>query len=433
MKISNFLFYLLKINDPINLYGKERHISEFPTFYLRFSTLIVHFKSLKYKSFLFEILNILKDLYSLLVIIFLSPILLFLKLNNFYFIKANTWQIGACIQQIDTIVKKKILENPKSKFIIVSPRMFCANRFLKNIFNSKIYVLENLFLYFILFGFVNSKYTTLNSEKIEISKYGPEFNLIQSNFFKKFKKYNYFDTKKFLKKYSFKKINCENIICLHIKDDFFYKYKSQSSRSVNKKNYLLTVKYLLKKNFKVVHFINNDKSKFYLNNPNYIKLNINFEKNKLLQIYYLIKCKLFICTQSGPASFANLFNIPTLITNVTSYNHFFAHKKIDLVLLKKILDIKNNKLIKFKKIFGTDLCFQYSDNQMLKYKFKYIENSELEILDATKEMINKINNKIKISKLQIDAKKIIPINVGSYYSHSFFPNSFIIKNFKLFL
>ncbi|MDC3030984.1 TIGR04372 family glycosyltransferase, partial [Candidatus Pelagibacter sp.] len=135
----------------------------------------------------------------------------------------------------------------------------------------------------------------------------------------------------------------------------------------------------------------------------------------------------------GPASFANLFNIPTLITNVTSYNHFFAHKKIDLVLLKKIFDTKKNKLIKFKKIFGSDLCSQYSDNQMLKYKLKYIQNSEFEILDATKEMINKTYNKTQISKLQINTKKIIPVNVGSYYSHSFFPNTFIIKNLKLFL
>ncbi len=433
MKISNLFFYLLKINDPINLYGKERYISEFPTFYTRLLTLIFHLKSLKLIRFFYEILNVLKDLYSLSFAIFFSPIFLLLKLNNLYFIKANTWQIGACIQQIDSIVKKKIIENPKAKFVILSPRMFSANRFLNYIYKSKIYVVDNLFLYFILFGFFNSKYFTLNSEKIEISKYGPEFNFVQSTYFKKFKKYDFFSTKKFLKKFNFKKKSSSNIICLHIKDDFFYKYKSQSSRSVNKKKYLLTVKYLLKKNFKIIHFTNNDKGHFSLKNPNYIKLNINFDQNKLLQIYYLINCKFFICTQSGPASFANLFNIPTLITNVTSYNHFFAHKKTDLVLLKKIFDYKNNKFLKFKKIFGTDLSKQYSDNQMSKCKLKYIQNSELDILNATKEMIGKTNNNVKISKLQIDVKKIIPVNVGSYYTHSVFPNSFITKNLKLFL
>ena len=62
------------------------------------------------------ILDLIKKIYSLIVLIILSPIYLifviYLNKNNLYLVSINTWQIGAYIQQLDSLIKKY-----KKKFI----------------------------------------------------------------------------------------------------------------------------------------------------------------------------------------------------------------------------------------------------------------------------------------------------------------------------
>lgn len=431
MTIKKFLFYIFKPNDPIELIGPERELSEYPTIIHRVKLVLFFLKQRKIKRSLSHFLAFIKQLYSIIFQILLLPVILLLKKKKIYFLYVNFWQIGAYIQQVDSLVKQKYIENSKSKFIILSPNLISENHNINLLFKSKIIVIENFFLYLIFFGFLNTRFFSLTSKEIEINKYGPKFNLIQNKYFLKKKSYQFFNLNKFDIEKEYSK-NKKKVVCLHIKNNLFYNYLSQKSRTVNKENYLRSVKFLINKKITVIHFVSNKNELFKLKNKFYVPLFVSNKKNREKQIKYLKMCRFFICTQSGPASFSTIFDTPVLMTNISSYRLFFACKKQDLIIFKKIYNKKFKMFESFKKIFCTKLCNQLSDNVMQELDLVYIENTETEIFNATKDMFFITEkNKLKKNKQNIILKKLITRDTGSYYSSSKISNSFVKKNLDL--
>ena len=102
-KIIKILF---KIPDPIYFFDQ---IVNRPGILNTFLILLNYIKNKKIIH-LGLILDLIKKIYSLIVLIILSPIYLifviYLNKNNLYLVSINTWQIGAYIQQLDSLIKK---------------------------------------------------------------------------------------------------------------------------------------------------------------------------------------------------------------------------------------------------------------------------------------------------------------------------------------
>jgi putative glycosyltransferase (TIGR04372 family) len=165
---------------------------------------------------------------------------------------------------------------------------------------------------------------------------------------------------------------------------------------------------------------------------NYCELNCDIDLNQLFQFYLIANCKGFLACNSGPAWFGSLFNVPMLIFNYFSY-YSPGFRDNDLYVPKKILNFER-KTLTYKQIF--DLKILQKSNLTIhniqKNKLKIIENSENEILNATKEFIElNYSGTREISLNQINFKKNIPNTLGLKNTGNI-SDSYIKNNSELF-
>jgi len=161
-------------------------------------------------------------------------------------------------------------------------------------------------------------------------------------------------------------------------------------------------------------------------------LNIDLDFNKLFQFYLIANCKGFLTSISGPAWIGTLFNVPMLTLNFFSYYNP-GFKDTDLYVPKKVLNF-DGKTLSYKEIFDLKILQRDETNIHVieKNKFKIIENSPNEILDATIEFIAVNYGVIKeITQNQVNFKKNIPNTLGLKNTGNI-SDSFIKNNSELF-
>ena len=68
-------------------------------------------------------------LISLISIIYL-PLIILLYFTKYRFLHLNSWQVGAYIQSLDTIVKSNLIKEKKYKIFFLYPGFLKNNKFL---------------------------------------------------------------------------------------------------------------------------------------------------------------------------------------------------------------------------------------------------------------------------------------------------------------
>ena len=90
---------------------------------------------------------------------------------------------------INSIIKKIDIEKKNSKkYIFLSPKIFCANPGLNEIYKQKILICENLILYIIFMPFLEIDFISENPYHIEYGEKNGKSFLIDTLFKKKYKK-----------------------------------------------------------------------------------------------------------------------------------------------------------------------------------------------------------------------------------------------------
>ena len=96
-----------------------------------------------------------------------------------------------------------------------------------------------------------------------------------------------------------------------------------------------------------------------------------------------------------------------------------------IFLPKKYLDIKTKKLIPYKEILNEKIIKLKNNEELLKQGIKILDNSDDELLEASKEMISITDSEKKIIKVeQIEFCKVY----NSLYNTEY-PEMIISKNF----
>ena len=128
-----------------------------------------------------------------------------------------------------------------------------------------------------------------------------------------------------------------------------------------------------------------------------------------------------IGSQSGVLNYNLILKTPFLLTNAIPINNIMVIKKEDVYIFKKFK--KKNKFLNIKEIIDNN--YHINPEKTLK-DIKIIDNSEDEILNATKEILKikkfKINSKLK-KKYSSSIKKI-----GASYTNAKLSNYFLLKN-----
>ena len=309
-----------------------------------------------------KFLIILKETLITVLIIILYPISYFISLTKYRFLHINSWQLGAYVQQLDTIIKANKLDR-NYKLILICPKFLRTNDFFSEFYENEIIIFDSILLYLVFYPFINTKICSINNWNYETINPKSSFNQIHKKFFKKFKnnilaEIN-LDTKIIVKKFLIHKNITLNkkIICLQFRDQNFY--TGPKTRGTNFEIVEPVVDYLLKKNFVVVRFISKYSAHTFADKrKDYLEINIDDEISKKIQFSFINESSLVVCYQGGIHSMNQIVKTPFLQINSIPLNINGLIKPTDKIISKKFFSTVEKKYLSFaeiKKKF-TSLC-----------------------------------------------------------------------------
>ena len=411
--------------------GKFQKLAKSNYFNL-FIGLVFFFYKLNIKVFFIILYRIIfKFTLDILKFIYL-PFIIIIYFTKIRFVRIDYSQIGTLLLDLDRQVKYYLLNN---KIPIICIPKSIKRSYIKKIFQNLV-VIDNIIINILFLPLINSRIVSsdfsiydLTFNKCSLFEIRRKFGLISAykDFYKFKPNYN-----KEMKEYfyqNFLNYDLKKTFVLHIRDNNYY--SSSYIRSANENNYISTINFLLKNNYCVIRIVHSKSNKLSFSG-NYCELNCDIDFNQLFQFYLIANCKGFLACNSGPAWFGALLNVPMLFLNyLGDYSPGFRDN--DIYVPKKILNFEG-KTLTYKQIF--DLKIYQKNNLSIhnieKNKLKIIENSENEILNATKEFIElNYSSKREISLDQINFKKNIPHTLGLMNTGNI-SDSYIKNNSELF-
>ena len=421
------IFRIFKPINPIDFDGKKSF--EFNLYKkIKYTLLEVTILRILNGETFFKLLVIIKETLIYITIFILYPFGYLISLTNYRFLHINAWQVGAYIQQIDTIVKENKLNDNKYKLLFIYPKFLRANNFIHKFYYNEIRNSENFFLYIFLYPFMHMKICSINNWKHETINPNSSFNLIHNNYSKKYQpqicaKVN-LDTKLITRKFLLNK-KCDirkKIICIQQRDEDFY--SGANTRGSNFEILQLIIERLILKNFLVIRFKSENSKKFNLNqSENYIEYNVSDEISKKIQFSLISESELTICYQGGIHSMNQIVQSPFLQINSIPININGLIKSKDKIIFKKFFCNKEKKLLSLKKIMEKNLHLYVDIRSISKNNVDIIENNEDEIVNAVEEILNKKNGNLHNILLEKFTQKI-----SFYYSESRIAETFLERN-----
>lgn len=377
------------------------YMAPVPISYKNLVSNIIWFSINKYfkSSFKYFARLILKVFLDFIKIIYL-PISICFYFSKYRFIQINYSQIGSMGEQLKYMVEYNCLRNKKSLIFIPSTQ---TRSHINKIFIN-LNIIDSIILNFLALPLIHTNFiscdATISNALYDTSgdRMGKDHPLkIVQKFKKKFG--NSLDLFKLNQHYvdemekhfanKFKNFDIKKTIILHVRDESFL--STSYLRNASFENYFSTIKYLLDNGYFVIR-LTHSKSKILKFTDSYKELNTDDSFNQFFQYYLISKCKGLMCCSSGPASLGALLNAPILQINIFSYSTY-ATKKNDVYLLKKVKN-KDNELSSYIDLFKMDFFYKYAVSlaRMNQKGYVAIENTEDEILEATKEFIELNNN-----------------------------------------
>ena len=365
------------------------------------------------------------------------------KLFNLRFISSPLEALGHQVIDLECFMHE--YKNTKYKIIILNHEKFIANKFFFKYQKKKFknFILVNNKLLCIMLHYVKRRFklnlsintqrylsnNTITADKILNNLFLKKKKLYKISFSDKFKALAILRKKKiFINKNS-------SIITIHTRDKKFKAYDSETYRVSNIKTYYKSIDYLLSKNFIVFRLgiISDDKAK--ISKKNYYDLTkIKFSRYEveLITTYLISESQMFIGSCSGVIDLATIFDIPTLATNHAPLSHLFSHGRKKICLPKLYRYNRRKKILKFTEIIKNNYDNFRLDKYYKNHNLSLIDNTDIDILMALKELILNIKKKnFKPNKLQIKFRSMLKKNSHSIFSKNHISASFIHKYKKL--
>jgi putative glycosyltransferase (TIGR04372 family) len=252
----------------------------------------------------------------------------------------------------------------------------------------------------------------------------------------------------FLEKLKIKKNS--KIICLIVRDTNYLQLKFptknwnyQNHRNCDLSNYEMAIKYAMDKGYYVFHMGDKPKNYLDLEDKKFIQYAKNY-RTDFLDIYLAYKCEFCITMGTGWDAVASYnFRKPMVWTNLLPIADPIAYSNKFIFSPKLYFSEKENRYLSLREIKDLGLSFKNHLNDFSELNISLIENTPVEIMDMTKEMIEILNNKaeytsadksrqeklLKLYKELFSYKWGNNINQFSRMSKEFInKNQFLIKN-----
>ena len=187
-------------------------------------------------------------------------------------------------------------------------------------------------------------------------------------------------------------------ICILARDAAYLKkhfpnndWSYHSYRDCDIENFKKAATYLANKGYYVLRMGKNVIKSFAINHPNIIDYANHSLRSDFLDIYLSAHCTFFISTATGLDAVPQIFKRPVLLTNIAPFNQQLQYwYPCEFFVTKKIFDYKKNKFLSLKEIENVVAQTQNFQNKFKELNWYITENSDEEILDAVKEMEEKV-------------------------------------------
>ena len=135
--IEKHFFKIFKPINPIDFDG--RRIFKHNLFKkIKYTYTDTNYEKIYNSWLLGRLMIILKEFIIIGLMILYSPFIFLCHMTKYRFLHINSWQIGAYIQTLDTIVKSNLLENKKYKIIYIYPKFLKSNSFFSDFYKNSI-------------------------------------------------------------------------------------------------------------------------------------------------------------------------------------------------------------------------------------------------------------------------------------------------------
>ncbi len=329
-----------------------------------------------------------------LSLIIISIVILLKKFLIIRFGKIPTERFGHLAANIEIYSGEKKLLNNSSNIKIFD--FFCfvgkfGNKTLMNLIKKKYFIFPEIIIDTILF-LLNK----LNLKKHIIPKYSygyDLYNLVYTTPVKlEFTKKEIISGIKLLKKINIDKN--DKIVTFYLRDKAYNSliFKENNNfhdyRDSNAIDFQSTANYLSKNGYKVIRMGRHSQESL-IEDENIFDYSFSDIRSDFLDIFISSVSNFFVTTNTGMETIStHSFKKSGIIVNFLPYLNINFYKWVpySILLPKKIK--RNNHLLTFEEIFSNSLCGYIDTNDYNKENLQIINNSPVEILEATKEYIN---------------------------------------------
>lgn len=113
-------------------------------------------------------------------------------------------------------------------------------------------------------------------------------------------------------------------------------------------------------------------------------------RDEFLDLYLVAKARFFIGSDTGLAQAATAFDVPIVNTNVPRIE-WAAFRPQDIFIHKRLVDERLGRPLTFPEILARGHGFLTKTSHLVENKLRLIENSAEDILDATREMQERLS------------------------------------------
>ena len=350
------------------------------------------------------------------------PILLFLIIflnkKKIRFGKLRRDVIGHATSELFLYLNKKETESEYSDFFYFDDKFVC-NKFLNEILKKNFkffyfakhceFIAKNIKLFNRFYLKMPTNWTKRN-QTFDVNDYKiPKeflFNEYQDNIGKLFlDKIGYTENKK--------------IVTLVVRDNYFkdsldlnksWKYHEYRNAAVS--SYKDSVEYLISEGFFVIKIGKGSNQEIKIKNQNFYDYSRSSLNSDFLDFWIISKSFFTITTGTGVDEICAVYKVPILDTNFFPVGVIRSGQNYCVSIFKKIVQKKNNiklnlsEMIKLdkenKKIFQS---FSYFQEKEFHDKYYLVDNTADEILDAVKEILERLDNTFKETKTNIEKQK----------------------------
>ena len=206
--------------------------------------------------------------------------------------------------------------------------------------------------------------------------------------------------------------NTDKIIVFGSRSQVFRNEKFVSVRNSNMKKQIDAIKFVTDYGYKAIRVGRDRVDKFEINTKNFFDYTFSDHKKDFLDVYLQSKAKFMVSGNTGLNEIATIMRVPRLIVDFSNFNllYIFNEAYTPMILPKKLYSKELKKNITYKEIFQKKF-FNINVVSEIPNELQLIDNDNQEILNATKEMIELLEN-----KLDFNAERNKQNNFWSMYS-----------------